>query len=108
MTGLTPAAAAVVAAMEDAFPRLEDLPAAEGRALAAALPRPPLPPIEVGSVDDRVVPSPVRDVPVRLYRPVDDGAGPPAVVVYFHGGGFVIGDLDTYDRGCRALCAGTG
>jgi acetyl esterase/lipase len=43
-------------------------------------------------------------VPARVYRPV--GAGGPAApgVVFFHGGGWVIGDLDTHDTHCRALC----
>ena len=108
MTGLTPVAAAVVEAMEAAFPPLEDLPAAEGRALVASAPRPPLPVIEVGSVSDRVAPGPDGDLPVRIFRPQAPApsTGVPAIV-YFHGGGFVLGDLDTYDRGCRALCVGT-
>ena len=49
-------------------------------------------------------------VPLRLYRPVD--AGDDAVVkpalVYFHGGGWTIGDLDTHDVLCRQLCAAAG
>ena len=39
---------------------------------------------------------------VRIYRPHQ--AGPHAVVVYFHGGGYVVGDLDGYDNVCRQLC----
>ncbi|MFF4410473.1 alpha/beta hydrolase [Streptomyces sp. NPDC001404] len=60
------------------------------------------PPIEVGAVtDDRIT-----GVPVRIYRPEDEPAGEGAVptVVYFHGGGFVTGDLDTHDGICRRLC----
>ncbi|MGW1201014.1 alpha/beta hydrolase [Streptomyces sp. NPDC002536] len=56
------------------------------------------PPIEVGAVaDDRIT-----GVPVRIYRPEGEGAVP--TVVYFHGGGFVSGDLDTHDGICRRLC----
>lgn len=59
----------------------------------------PSPPIELGSVeDDRVV-----SVPVRVYRPAGGAAQVPTVV-FFHGGGFVVGDLDTHDGVCRRLC----
>ena len=43
------------------------------------------------------------DSPARLYRPTDLTADTP-VLVYLHGGGFVIGDLDTHDQLCRRLC----
>ena len=104
MTKLTPAAAAVVEAMEAGFPALETMPAAEGRRLVATAPRPPLPVIEVADVVDRTIPGLGGNVPVRIFWPRAAQALP--VVVYFHGGGFVIGDLDTYDRGCRALAVG--
>jgi len=42
-----------------------------------------------------------RDVPVRVYVP--DGDGPYPTLVYFHGGGWVLGDLELYDATCRAL-----
>ncbi len=42
-------------------------------------------------------------VPLRLYRPLETGVKP--VLVYFHGGGWTIGDLDTHDVLCRQLCA---
>ena len=45
-------------------------------------------------------------VPLRLYRPPDGGITP--VLVYFHGGGWTIGDLDTHDVLCRQLCAASG
>ncbi|CAD5371667.1 Acetyl hydrolase [Rubrivivax sp. A210] len=44
-------------------------------------------------------------IPLRLYRPLADGK---AVLVYFHGGGWTIGDLDTHDVLCRQLCAAGG
>ena len=43
-----------------------------------------------------------RGPPARLYRP--EGEGPWPTLVYLHGGGFVIGDLDTHDQTCRRLC----
>ncbi|HEY8394343.1 MAG TPA: alpha/beta hydrolase [Thermaerobacter sp.] len=60
---------------------------------------------EVGKVEDRVVPGPDGDIPVRVYTP---RAGEPlGILVYFHGGGWVIGDLDTYDAVCRTLANAT-
>ncbi|MGI8335642.1 alpha/beta hydrolase [Actinomadura scrupuli] len=45
-------------------------------------------------------------LPVRVYRPDRDLPAP--TIVFFHGGGFVIGDLDTHDNHCRWLCRETG
>ena len=57
----------------------------------------------VADVTDREVPGyqDGPDVPVRLYTP--DEAGPYPTLVFFHGGGFVIGDLETHDLVCRYL-----
>jgi acetyl esterase len=58
--------------------------------------------VQVGSVEDLTVPGAEGDRPARLYRPATDGPHP--TVVYLHGGGFVIGDLETHDQTCRRLC----
>ncbi|MGV0025305.1 alpha/beta hydrolase fold domain-containing protein [Phormidesmis priestleyi] len=55
----------------------------------------------VGDVSHRLIPSPAGDLLVRIYQP--RGNGPFPVLVYFHGGGWVIANLDTYDASCRAL-----
>jgi acetyl esterase len=55
----------------------------------------------VAAVEDRVVPGPAGEVPVRVYTP--DTQGPHPALVYFHGGGFVIGSIGTHDATCRAL-----
>ena len=60
----------------------------------------------VRSVEDVVLPGPAGDLPARTYRPNGDGAAP--TIVFLHGGGFVIGDLDTHDDHCRLLCAEVG
>lgn len=52
-------------------------------------------------VTDRVIDGPGGDLPVRIYRP-PNATGPAPVVVFFHGGGFVAGDLDTHDGIARA------
>jgi acetyl esterase len=54
--------------------------------------------------EDRTVPGPAGEIPVRVYRLPSDRPLP--VVVYFHGGGFVIGDLETHDTMCQRLAAG--
>ena len=58
----------------------------------------------VAAVEDRVIPGPAGDLPVRVFTP--EGRGPFQLVVFFHGGGWVLGDLDTHDPFCRSLCAG--
>ena len=45
---------------------------------------------------------------VRMYKPLDAGPGPLPIIVYYHGGGWVIADLDTYEPSARALAAKTG
>ena len=50
---------------------------------------------------DRTIPGPASELPVRVYTP--EGKGPFPVVVYFHGGGWVIADKDVYDGGARGL-----
>ena len=57
--------------------------------------------IPVGSVEDRRVPSGDGEQDARVYRPA--GEGPWPTVLYVHGGGFVIGDLDTHDQTCRRI-----
>jgi acetyl esterase/lipase len=62
---------------------------------------------EMASVTDRTFPGPAGDVPVRVYVPTSD-PGPRPVLVYFHGGGWVIGDLESHDATVRALAAASG
>lgn len=70
------------------------------------LPRMPLLP-EVGS-EDRTIEGPAGPLAVRIYRPADSGPEPLPVVLFFHGGGWVVGDLDTYDNAGRQHAAGAG
>jgi acetyl esterase len=65
-------------------------------------------PAEVAEVRDLAANGPHGTIPVRLYRPLGSGAGPLPVLVYFHGGGWVIGDLETHDVLCRSLANGAG
>ena len=61
---------------------------------------------EMARVENREIPGPAGSLPVRIYTP--NGPGPHPVLVYFHGGGFVLCDLDTHDSTCRALANAAG
>jgi acetyl esterase len=58
---------------------------------------------DVASVEDTSIDLGDRSLPVRIYRPESVGDGPAPTLVFFHGGGFVIGSLASHDRDCRAL-----
>ena len=66
----------------------------------------PTTPEAVGKVEDRTFQGPGGSLPLRIYTPV--GKGPFPVVLYLHGGGWVIADLDTYDASPRALANAAG
>ena len=57
---------------------------------------------------DITIPGPAGPIPARLYRPAQTRSGAQPLVVYWHGGGWVIAGLDTYDASARALAAKTG
>lgn len=60
-----------------------------------------IPPIPVAKVEDRTVPGPDGDIPIQIYMP--EAAGPLPVLVYYHGGGWVSGCIETHENACRAL-----
>jgi acetyl esterase len=60
---------------------------------------------DLASVRDIVIPSPAGGIKARVYSPATDA---PGVIVYFHGGGWVVGSLDGWDASCRALAAASG
>lgn len=58
------------------------------------------------TAEDRAIETPSHAIPVRIYRAANpDNA---AMVLYFHGGGFILGGLDSHDDVCAELCARTG
>lgn len=77
----------------------DDVAAARGQleALAAGFRKN----IPVAAVSDLAIPGPAGDIPARHYRPLE-GDGP--LLVFYHGGGQVIGSLDTHDDLCREIC----
>lgn len=84
------------------LPPLESLSPDEARAFMdqTNAVRPPGP--DVGEIVDGTLPGPAGELEYRLYRPVGDGPHP--IVVYYHGGGWVLGSHDSDDPFCRDLC----
>ncbi len=64
--------------------------------------------ISIGKTENVSIPGPATPIQIRIYTPVASGGTALPVLVYFHGGGFVIGDLETHDPLCRALANETG
>src|SRR5690349_20071530 len=63
-------------------------------------------PIPLPRVEDRTIPGPAGEIPLRLYWP--DAEPPLPALVYYHGGGWVLGDLDGSDPTTRAYASGAG
>lgn len=62
---------------------------------------------EVGHVEDRNIPGPHGDIPIRIYKPLGyEEIESLPILVFYHGGGWVIGNLDTHDDACRSLTNG--
>jgi acetyl esterase len=106
MATLHPQIVKALAAMEKAGLRpIESMSPAEARAQmeATAMSR-KAEPLPVARVEERTMPGPGGPIRLRLYWPNATGAVP--AIAYYHGGGHVIGSLDTHDLIARNLCAG--
>jgi acetyl esterase len=66
----------------------------------------PVPPQEIYRVEDRHIPGSHGQIAIRIYTP--EARLPVGVLVFFHGGGWVLGGLDSHDNLCRALANGAG
>ncbi|HVC06967.1 MAG TPA: alpha/beta hydrolase [Solirubrobacterales bacterium] len=78
---------------------------AERRTEAAVTAGPPIP---MARVREMELPGPAGPLRARLYEPAGGGSGPRPLLVFYHGGGWVIGDLDTHDGVCRFLSTHSG
>lgn len=58
---------------------------------------------KVARAGDRTIPGPHGKIPIRVYTP--EGGGPFPLLLYFHGGGWVLGNIETHDDYCRSLSA---
>ncbi|MET0135517.1 MAG: alpha/beta hydrolase [Kibdelosporangium sp.] len=100
---LDPSTAVVLRALEAAgASALASGTPESARAYARAGRREPALLVQVAATENARIPGPGGYLDVRIYRPAT--AGPRPTVVYFHGGGFVIGDLDSHDDHCRLIC----
>lgn len=86
--------------MEEMTPA-EARAASDTRVMNAPLPRP-----DLGEVRDLVMPGPAGDLMLRFYRP--SGEAPLPYCMFFHGGGFMLGTLETHDALCRQLASRSG
>ena len=89
---------------EGGGPNLSDMPVEQGREMYRMM-QPENPALVVGSVHDQKIPGPAGEIPIRIYTPDGDGLFP--IVLMFHGGGWVIGDLVTADAQSREVCRGS-
>jgi acetyl esterase len=106
---LDPDAAKLLQAMRTAkIPRMERLTPVAARALIAELrARAKTTPPQVDEVRDLAAPGPAGEIKLRLYRPKPtEGPGP--CLVFFHGGGWVVGGVDTHDVLCRQFANACG
>ncbi len=83
------------------FEELHNLSVEAARERALSMVDPEAFPEYDGRIEDRNIPGPAGDLPVRIFTPSGDGPFP--MVMYFHGGGFVVGNLDTHEAICRLL-----
>ncbi len=99
---LDPAAKALMEQIEaGGGARLEEMTPSEARQAIAGMALLDGEPVEMASVANAVARRPDAEIGLRIYRPIDDARLP--VVLYFHGGGWVIGDLESHDNTCRRL-----
>ena len=85
-------------------PPFEEVGPAEARRAAAASAELIGPPLPLAEIRDMALPGPGGEIPVRIYRPTTDTPCP--AMVYFHGGGWVLGDIVTHDRLCTEIVQG--
>jgi len=88
-------------------PALRDLPIAGARQGFAAMSAMVGPKdVPIGKIENKSVPD--GDIKLRVYTPVAAGGEALPAIVFFHGGGFILGDLDTHDGLCRILAVQSG
>ena len=106
---IDPTARVLIDAMEKNFPALDptisgtEMRARVEQAAAKVMPA-AHDPEPVGEVINRTVPGPGGDISVRIYRPAIPAGEVVPIAAFFHGGGFVLCDLDSHDGICRAIC----
>lgn len=82
-------------------PPIEQMSPEDFRSQEFNVPRPTIP---VANVYDRLLPLAGRTIPVRVYVPEMDTSTPQPALVFYHGGGWVTGSIESHDPVCRFLC----
>ena len=91
-------------AVAEGRPKLHTLPYAQGRAVVDQMSEDSeAAPPDVAAVDDGGFAGPDGKIHFRRYRPLGSASGPLPTLIYYHGGGFVIGNIETHDSTCRRL-----
>ncbi|KKC04840.1 alpha/beta hydrolase [Mycobacterium nebraskense] len=97
---------AMLRELDTGFPRIETMTAAQARAAVAERRRPVDNVDDVHRTEDRSIPGPDGSIPARIYYPHGEPRDNRAAVVFCHGGGFVLCDIESHDGFCRALARG--
>jgi acetyl esterase/lipase len=97
---------AMLRTLDGAFPAVEQMSAVDARAAVAAR-RQPVSNLGDATAEDRVIDTAVGRIAVRIYRPRDAAGDRQSAVVFLHGGGFVLCDIESHDGFCRAMVART-
>jgi len=106
---IDPIAAGLLQQMaEQAMPPLNEMSPAEARLAAEGFRALAGEPEEVADVSDRTIPGPGGDIPIRVYTPAGAGSRALPCLIYYHGGGWVLGDIIGTDTICRAVANRTG
>jgi acetyl esterase len=101
---IDPIAAGLLQQMAEAgMPPLNEMSPTDARAAAEGFLALAGEPEDVANVTDRAIPGPGGEIPVRVYTPAGAGSGPLPCLVYYHGGGWVLGDIAGVDTICRAV-----
>ncbi len=100
---IDPIAAGLLQQMAEAgMPPLNEMSPADARQAAEGFRALAGEPEPVADVTNRTIPGPGGDIPVRIYTPAGGGSSLPCLV-YYHGGGWVLGDIEGVDTICRAV-----
>jgi len=99
-------AAILAQGKETGAPPLYELSVSDARAalkeMTMAVDAPKMP---VAKRDERTIPGPRGDIPIRIYWPCTPPGAVLPILVHFHGGGWTLGDMDTHENVCRYYCA---
>ncbi len=103
-SGLDPTARDILAILTELPPMNEGTPE-EARALSDIRNPYDPQPKKMANTFDRTIPGPESDLPIRIYVPETGQTGPLPALVFFHGGGFIIGSIKSHDAIARNLAA---